>query len=105
MGQAEHRKLTALAMANLLPSTNPIILSRLGELFSLLSSVLAERAENTEYVSTSLISWSPRTDGNSRSDVIPEDHYDAGFDYTETLETTRRREVRHSRLVEVCRMI
>jgi len=77
MSQSEQRKLTALALAYLLPSTNPVILSRMAELLSLWSGVLAERVE---------------VEGGD-PDNFPEDYYEPGYDYAETLETARRKDL------------
>jgi hypothetical protein len=45
MSQGSQRKLTALALAHLIPTTRTVILSRLPELVSLWSGVLAETEE------------------------------------------------------------
>lgn len=46
MSQGGQRKLVALALAYLVPTTSPVILSRLADLVSLWSSVLAQTEEN-----------------------------------------------------------
>lgn len=46
MSQGGQRKLTALALANLVPTTRAVILDRLPELVSVWSSVLAETEES-----------------------------------------------------------
>ena len=62
MAQPSQRKLTALALASLLPSQRPIVLECLPEVVSLWSSVLAETEENEsgEYVVATLTRLPPQ---------------------------------------------
>ncbi|BGP12651.1 hypothetical protein JCM10213v2_000568 [Rhodosporidiobolus nylandii] len=77
MSQGGQRKLAALALAYLVPSTNPVILGRLPDLVSLWSSVLAQTEETDS--------------GDAELYQIPDDYQsDVDVDYTETLETKRR---------------
>ncbi|GAA6036573.1 hypothetical protein JCM8097_001232 [Rhodosporidiobolus ruineniae] len=77
MSQSGQRKLAALALAHLVPTTNPVVLGRLADLVSLWSSVLA-LTEETET-------------GDAELYNVPDDYQsDIEVDYTETLETKRR---------------
>ncbi|GJN91530.1 hypothetical protein Rhopal_004553-T1 [Rhodotorula paludigena] len=77
MSQGGQRKLVALALAYLVPTTSPVVLSRLADLVSLWSSVLAQTEENES--------------GDAELYHIPDDYQsDVEVDYTETLETARR---------------
>ncbi|GAA6004411.1 hypothetical protein JCM10207_000715 [Rhodosporidiobolus poonsookiae] len=77
MSQGGQRKLIALALAYLAPTTNPVILSRLPDLVSLWSSVLAQTEESDS--------------GDAELYHVPDDYQsDIEVDYTETLETKRR---------------
>lgn len=48
MSQGRQRKLAALALAYLVPTTNPVILGRLSDLVALWSSVLAQTEESDQ---------------------------------------------------------
>ncbi|KAI5481425.1 hypothetical protein MNV49_004181 [Pseudohyphozyma bogoriensis] len=74
MSQAAHRKLTALALAYLLPTTRPLILTRLGELLSIWSSVMSETQENE----------------TGDAELYEDEYQETDYDFAETLETTRR---------------
>ncbi|CEQ38881.1 SPOSA6832_00361, partial [Sporobolomyces salmonicolor] len=78
--QGGQRKLIALALAYLVPTTSAVILSRLPDLVSVWSGVLAQTEETQE--------------GDAELYHIPDDYQsDIEVDYTETLETTRRQEL------------
>ncbi|GAA5991993.1 hypothetical protein JCM10908_000686 [Rhodotorula pacifica] len=77
MSQGRQRKLAALALAYLVPTTNPVILGRLSDLVALWSSVLAQTEETDQ--------------GDAELYHIPDDYQsDVEIDYTETAETKRR---------------
>ncbi|GAA5857039.1 hypothetical protein JCM8547_007927 [Rhodosporidiobolus lusitaniae] len=77
MSQGGQRKLAALALAYLVPTTNPVVLNRLPDLVSLWSSVLAQTEETDQ--------------GDAELYDIPDDYQsDIEVDYTETLESARR---------------
>ncbi|GAA6047821.1 hypothetical protein JCM3770_004659 [Rhodotorula araucariae] len=85
MSQGGQRKLAALALAYLVPTTNPVVLGRLGDLVSLWSSVLALTEESAAGDAALY-----RDDGEEPY-AIPDDYQsDVDVDYTETLETARR---------------
>ena len=66
MSQGRQRKLAALALAYLVPTTNPVILGRLSDLVALWSSVLAqtEESDQGECVAVCLLSkFTPALDG------------------------------------------
>lgn len=96
MAQGSQRKLTALALAYLLPTTSPVILSRLAEFFSIWASVMAEaqESETGEFVFSHLLSqvcWRityifPSTSAEVYQEVFQEGDYD----FEETIEATRR---------------
>ncbi|KAM0755992.1 ARM repeat-containing protein [Meredithblackwellia eburnea MCA 4105] len=79
MAQASQRKLTALALAQLLPSTQCDILSRLQDLTSVWSGVLAETEENA--------------DGDAELYQNAEDYVADEYDFGDTAESTRRTEL------------
>ncbi|TKA55315.1 hypothetical protein B0A53_02239 [Rhodotorula sp. CCFEE 5036] len=77
MSQGRQRKLAALALAYLVPTTNTVILGRLSDLVALWSSVLAQTEESDQ--------------GDAELYHIPDDYQsDVEIDYTETAETKRR---------------
>ncbi|GAA5866359.1 hypothetical protein JCM3774_006631 [Rhodotorula dairenensis] len=77
MSQGRQRKLAALALAYLVPTSNPVILGRLSDLVALWSSVLAQTEETDQ--------------GDAELYHIPDDYQsDVEVDYTETSETQRR---------------
>ena len=66
MSQGRQRKLAALALAYLVPTTNPVILGRLSDLVALWSSVLAQTEESDQggCVAACLLSkFTPALDG------------------------------------------
>ncbi|GAA5889895.1 hypothetical protein JCM5296_003642 [Sporobolomyces johnsonii] len=80
LSQGGQRKLVALALAYLIPTTNAVILSRLPDLVVLWSGVLAQTEETQE--------------GDAELYHIPDDYQsDIEVDYTEALETKRRQEL------------
>ncbi|TNY19776.1 armadillo-type protein [Rhodotorula diobovata] len=86
MSQGGQRKLAALALAYLIPTTNPVVLGRLTDLVSLWSSVLA-LTEESEGGDAELYANGEEDGGYA----MPDDYQsDVEVDYTETLETTRR---------------
>lgn len=122
MSQGRQRKLAALALAYLVPTANPVILSRLSDLVALWSSVLAqtEETDQGEYV----VAW--RADLNRLvflppckarvTDTapvpsaelyhIPDDYQsDVEVDYTETPETNRRQAVSTGCVVQVSHVL
>ncbi|POY71320.1 hypothetical protein BMF94_5632 [Rhodotorula taiwanensis] len=77
MSQGRQRKLAALALAYLVPTTSPTMLGRLSDFIALWSSVLAQTEETEQ--------------GDAELYHIPDDYQsDVEVDYTETLETQRR---------------
>ncbi|GAA5872418.1 hypothetical protein JCM16303_004510 [Sporobolomyces ruberrimus] len=77
MSQGGQRKLVALALAELVATTNPIVLSRLADLVALWSGVLAQTEETQE--------------GDAELYHVSDDYgSEIDYDYAETLETQRK---------------
>ncbi|GAA5831223.1 hypothetical protein JCM3766R1_002972 [Sporobolomyces carnicolor] len=77
LSQGGQRKIVALALAELVVTTNPIVLSQLGDLVALWSGVLAQTEETVE--------------GDAELYHVPDDYTsDVEYDYEETLETQRK---------------
>ncbi|GAA5896429.1 karyopherin KAP120 [Sporobolomyces salmoneus] len=77
MSQGGQRKIVALALAELVVTTNPIVLSRLGDLVASWSGVLAQTEETLE--------------GDAELYHVPDDYTsDVEYDYEETLESSRK---------------
>ncbi|GAA5932542.1 hypothetical protein JCM3775_005950 [Rhodotorula graminis] len=87
MSQGGQRKLAALALAYLAPTTSAVVLGRLTDLVSLWSSVLA-LTEESEGGDAELYQNGEADDAGY---AMPDDYQsDVEVDYTETLETARR---------------
>ncbi|BGP36629.1 hypothetical protein JCM10449v2_000530 [Rhodotorula kratochvilovae] len=85
MSQGGQRKLAALALAYLVPTTSPVVLGRLADLVSLWSSVLALTEESAAGDAALY------HDDGEEPYAMPDDYQsDVDVDYTETLETARR---------------